>query len=537
LDGDPDPLLNTATVNCTVGGGFGNAVSADSNEHSVDLFQAAVSIVKGGDTVSKVGDLVNYSFTATNDSSAGTPELTCSITDSLLGTVGSSFTLAVGASHTENASRTVLDGDPDPLLNTATVNCTVGGGFGNSISADSNQHSVDLLHPSFTVAKNCSNEPVPQDGPATWDVDFTNTGDVDLIITADDGIGTFTLGAGLSTSFSVSSPGPFLLQPTVSNTVTASWVLPAATGLLNTDTASASDTCEVASRVDLLKLTNGAETVTDVWNFEVYTGPDGFGGTLLASDSTPPALLTFGDIDLDPNDTYTICELGVNAGWSTEWMVDSTPVTPYNPDFPVDDGNRCVDFGDGTSWPLQPGGTLSFQVDNRPPPGGDARTPGYWRAWSSCTPGRQVETAVSKGGPTSGDRINAGYALLDDVLQDPGITIGLVTLIADADVYSCDPDTQFAVNLLDHRDKNGRKRANDAAYKLARSLLAYYANVGALTTPCPEAVAAADAGAQLLVDIGFTGVGSYLRPNHPRYQEAVGLAGTLDEYNNNVLCP
>ena len=39
-------IVNTATVTCTVGGGFGNEVSADSEEHSVDLFQPAVSITK-----------------------------------------------------------------------------------------------------------------------------------------------------------------------------------------------------------------------------------------------------------------------------------------------------------------------------------------------------------------------------------------------------------------------------------------------------------------------------------------------------------
>ncbi len=65
--GDPDPLLNTATVT-TSPVGFPNVIS-DSDEASTNLFQPSITIDKTGDTLSKVGDVVNYTITVTNTSS------------------------------------------------------------------------------------------------------------------------------------------------------------------------------------------------------------------------------------------------------------------------------------------------------------------------------------------------------------------------------------------------------------------------------------------------------------------------------------
>jgi hypothetical protein len=141
-----------------------------------------------------------------------------------------------------NRSRTVQAGDPDPLGNTVTLTCSPEG-FPNVLTASAS-HSVDLLHPSYTVSKVCQSEPVPAAGPAIFDVHFVNTGDVDLIVTADDGIGTFTLGAGQSQSFAVSVPGPFG-GTTVENTVNATATLPAWTGLPNVLPGSATGVCQV----------------------------------------------------------------------------------------------------------------------------------------------------------------------------------------------------------------------------------------------------------------------------------------------------
>jgi hypothetical protein len=285
------------------------------------------------------------------------------------------------------------------------------------------------------------------------------------------------------------------------------------------------------SRVNLLKLTNGQQTTSQTWSFAIYEGPDGFEGTQVASDDTPPALLDFGPTDLNSLATYTVCELGVPAGWSAQWKVDTDGdgiadliIPPYNPnandEVPADLGNRCLDFGAGTAYLLPIGGTLAFEVNNSRP-GGAPRTPGYWKNWNTCSTGNQPQTASKNGGP------GEGWYLLDDILNDPGITWGNFT------IGGCEQ----GVSILDQRDlDSGRKRASDAAYTLAMHLLAAQLNFAAGAATCPDAVDAVVAAEALLVSISFDGTGRYLRPNNPLYQEALALAYTLDQYNNGNLC-
>jgi plastocyanin len=286
--------------------------------------------------------------------------------------------------------------------------------------------------------------------------------------------------------------------------------------------------------VNLLKLTQGLVDPTKSWSFAIYEGPDGFGGTQLASSNTlgdGDGVLDFGAIKLNPDDTYTICELGVPAGWSTEWKVDTNSdggadmiVIPYNPNaddpVPADVGNDCFDFGAGTSYPVPVGGTLVYQVNNTFP-GGDPRTPGYWKNWNTCTSGNQVQTAANNGGPSE------GWFVLDDILNDPGVSWGGFT------IASCDE----GVSILDQRDlKNGRKKASDAAYTLAMHLLAAQLNFAAGAEQCQAATDAVAEAEALLVSIGFDGSGNYLRPRDAEYQRALELAAILDQYNNGNLC-
>jgi uncharacterized repeat protein (TIGR01451 family) len=254
--GDSDPYNNTASVSCSPTG-FPNVLTASDSE-SVNLFQPSITFDKTGDTLSKVGDGVNYTLTLNNTSSGDTPDLVCTITDAMLG-IDKSVTLASGASDVTNATYTVQATDLDPLNNTASVSCSPTG-FPNVLSA-SDGHSVDLIHPSFTVAKTCDAEPISYLGPANFTVDIANTGDVPLDITADDGIGAFQLAAGASQSFPVSVAGPFTPGGTADNTVTASWTLPVLYGLSNTDTKSASDSCDVLQPVFQTAYAMGTDAV------------------------------------------------------------------------------------------------------------------------------------------------------------------------------------------------------------------------------------------------------------------------------------
>lgn len=323
--------------------------------------------------------------------------------------------------------------------------------------------------------------------------------------------------------------------------------------------ASITYTCE-ARFADVLKMTNGVPNTSFAWSFAFFNGPDGFtsdyrnliGGVQTDIDPDGNGLLPLGRA-LNPTRTYTICETNIPAGYFARWQLNGQLLVPYNPDSdlspPEDLGNRCLDFGAGTNIPLSAGETIKFEIDNRYP-GGDPRTPGYWKNWSRCDGGggqaRNADRQAVRSGYAAGEGWRVGFWLLDDVLN-PSVGGGILWDDIQADAFQVPiASCEQAYEILDMREVtangvvgDGKKMASDGARTLARHLLAAQLNLAAGACRTQAALDASLAGEALLDSINFDGTRStaYLTSKSGAlYAEALRLAGILDSYNNGAFC-
>jgi len=196
-----------------------------------------------------------------------------------------------------------------------------------------------------------------------------------------------------------------------------------------------------------------------------------------------------------------------------------------------DNSTECVEIT-LVSGANGPGGITGIPnpIDNKtpPPPGGDARTIGYWKNWSSCTGGKQYIKAAER---------NELNKTLDFYL--PGTTTPSIYPLGD--ITGTPPLTcTQAVNLLGKSDMNtGKKMASDPAYNLFAQFFAAKLNYAAGAKQCPAATQAISDAQTLLDAINFTGTGTYAnKMTAAQKTQANTLAGILDSYNNNTLvCP
>ncbi len=190
LSTDPDPLNNTVNANYQVQG-LPNILNA-SDSHSVDLVHPNMTIDKSGDTLSKAGDTVNYTFVINNTGDVQLNRI--NVTDTLLGDITNDFpaTLAPGSSAIVTKTRVVLSTDPDPLNNTVNANYQVQGL--PNIQTASESHSVDLVHPDMTLTKSANPTSASVGTTINYTYVINNTGDVQLnrISVIDDVLGDLT---------------------------------------------------------------------------------------------------------------------------------------------------------------------------------------------------------------------------------------------------------------------------------------------------------------------------------------------------------
>ena len=148
--GDPNPLSNTVTVHYNPTG-FPNDIT-DNATATVEIVTPTIKVTKTATTLSKVGDDVTYTIEICNTGPVSVNRT--SVIDTLLGNISGSFdaTLAPGACSPATLMRTVMAGDPDPLLNTVTA---VYAGIGASAMAQASA-STNLFQPGVHVTKTCA---------------------------------------------------------------------------------------------------------------------------------------------------------------------------------------------------------------------------------------------------------------------------------------------------------------------------------------------------------------------------------------------
>ena len=254
-------------------------------------------------------------------------------------------------------------------------------------------------------------------------------------------------------------------------------------------------------RIEIEKTESGG-TSANTFQFELRSGvdigdpadpTDDVAGSLLGTATIPANGIAVQIDGLLVPGTYTVCEI-VMPGWSTNLPNQYTLVIAG------DNSRVCTDVTVGA------GETVTLQVDNTPPPGGETRTIGFWKNWTSCD----------------------GHGNQDPVLDETLALAGGSILLGDYAVTNC----HDAVQILNKApvDESVKKKASDPVFALASQLLAAKLNIvaGADHACIDATITQAD---QLLSVVNFNGSSSDTLTKTEKTL-ALSLANTLDLYNN-----
>jgi len=180
LASDPDPLPNVIT-----GEGenqYGGDYVTDSTSHSVDILYTDVSITKTGPLTAEVGETITYTIRVTNEGEVDLKitSLDDTLLGDLIGEISGGVITTTEIYEEFDYDYTVLATDPNPLLNTITVEAT-------------NQYDKDPVddEASWRVEMKYADVAIAKSGPATAEIGETitytitvyNTGNVDLHLT------------------------------------------------------------------------------------------------------------------------------------------------------------------------------------------------------------------------------------------------------------------------------------------------------------------------------------------------------------------
>jgi uncharacterized repeat protein (TIGR01451 family) len=191
---DPDPTVSTATFSLNKAADFSSEPVIETATNSVNLFRpsATLTVTSSDSTADHLGQVITYTYTVTNTSSADSPDLVLSTTNPSNSFVDSVFgdleaeaiaagggSLAPGDSFTITETRAIQAGDPNLLTNLTTAAFTLAqdlGAFSNVITVQASA-SVTLV-PHLEIVKSVSSglDVIHPGDTASFTITVTNSG-------------------------------------------------------------------------------------------------------------------------------------------------------------------------------------------------------------------------------------------------------------------------------------------------------------------------------------------------------------------------
>jgi uncharacterized repeat protein (TIGR01451 family) len=191
---DTDPTTSTVTFNYNEEPDFSGEVETASAANTVNLFQpsASLTVTANPTTAQSLGTPITYTYTVQNTSSADSPDLVLStsdsnnfFTDTLLGDLEADAIaagggdVAPGGSFSFTETRAIQAGDPTPLVNLVTAAFSLAqnfGSFGNIITAGASASVTLLPHLEITKAVTTGQDVIHPGDTASFTITVTNDG-------------------------------------------------------------------------------------------------------------------------------------------------------------------------------------------------------------------------------------------------------------------------------------------------------------------------------------------------------------------------
>ncbi|MEM0053766.1 MAG: SdrD B-like domain-containing protein [Nitrososphaeria archaeon] len=279
---------------------------------------ADLALKKSGPQYAHIGETITYTYTVTNNGPASAVDVEVNDDKAgqatyVSGDTNNNGKLDVGETWTFTATYKILETDPDPLKNIATVTSET-----NDPNLSNNQDywSVDILHPGIMVEKSAGKEKAYAGDDITYTITVTNTGDCILynVVIEDEFLGLHEnideLAVGASKSFlvtytvKVGDPDPLV------NTVSAS----------SEDVLGKKVTAEASAEVDLIAKICGFkfhdENVNGKWD-ENEEGVEGWaielwldGGKIAETTTASDGSYCFDELDAGIYEVREVLEEG-----------------------------------------------------------------------------------------------------------------------------------------------------------------------------------------------------------------------------------